>query len=294
MINNKAYAKINLGLRILRKRNDGYHDIETVFHRVLPYDEIRLEPSSKVTLESDSPHLPTDDENLCIKAAKLLQRHCGKENGVHISLRKNIPIGAGLGGGSSDAASTLLGIVKMWKVEISDNALQQIGLQLGSDVPYFLKQGTAYATGRGEILDYFELDLPYWIVLIYPNVHISTKWAYESIHDPRFMKHKPVIEQRKSNLSLKQILLEHIHDTQQFNSLLQNDFEPVVLHEHETVAYVKVSLYAAGAKFAQMSGSGSTIYGLFTNEQTAKNAFDQLSKRYQVFVTSPNFKPELD
>ncbi len=292
MINIKAYAKINLGLRILSQRDDGYHNIETVFHRVHPYDEIGLEPSSDITLTINSPDLPPNDQNLCVKAAKLLQQYIGSENGVHIFLNKNIPIGAGLGGGSSDAAATIIGLMNLWHIDISKNELLKIGLQLGSDVPYFLSSGTAYATSRGEILEYFEFTLPYWIVIIYPNFHVSTKWAYEAIHDTRYKKHESKVNNPSSNISLRQNLLDHIHDPIQLNAVLHNDFEPIVLHKYESIAFAKVSLYAAGAKFAQMSGSGSAIYGLFTSEQDAKDAAGQLGKRYHVFVTPPNFKPE--
>jgi len=292
MINLKAYAKINLGLRILSQRDDGYHDIETVFHRVHPYDEIGLEPASDITLTINSRVLPSDNQNLCVKAAKLLQLYIGSENGVHIFLNKNIPIGAGLGGGSSDAASTLTGLIKLWHIDISKKELLKIGLQLGSDVPYFLASGTAYATSRGEILEYFEFTLPYWIVIVYPNIHVSTKWAYEAIRDTRNKKHESKVNDPSSSISLRQNLLDNIHNPMQLNIVLHNDFEPIVLHKYETIAYAKVSLYAAGAKFAQMSGSGSAIYGLFTSEQDAGDAAGQLGKRYHVFVTPPNFKLE--
>lgn len=291
MINLKAYAKINLGLRILSQRDDGYHNIETVFHRVQPHDEIRLEQSSDLTLTVNTPGLPRDDNNLCVKAAKLLQQHVGTENGVHIFLNKNIPIGAGLGGGSADAAATIIGLMNLWHIDISKNELLKIGLQLGSDVPYFLSPGTAYATSRGEILEYFEFSMPYWIVIIYPNIHVSTKWAYEAIHDKRYIQHESEVNNPKSNISLRQILLDHVHDPIHLNAVLHNDFEPIILHKYEKIAFAKVSLYAAGAKFAQMSGSGSAIYGLFTSEQDANDAAGQLRKRYQVFMTSPNFKP---
>ena len=290
----RAYAKINLGLRILKKRDDGYHDIETVFHRVNPYDEIILRSSSKISFESDSPHLLTDDNNLCVKAAKLLQRWSGKENGVHILLKKNIPIGAGLGGGSSDATSTLIGLVKLWNINIKKEELSKLALQLGSDVPYFLDDLTAYATGRGEVLEYFKLEIPYWIVLVYPNIHIKTKWAYESLYDPRFAKHEQTIDKQISGITLKQILLQNIHDPSKLNHLVRNDFEPIVLHEHKIVSHVKESIYSAGAKFAQMSGSGSAVYGFFNSKKDTANAAAILKKNYQVFVTPPDFNVDMD
>ena len=174
----RAYAKINLGLRILRKRADGYHDIETIFYRIQPYDEIVLELSHGISLVCNNSELPTDEGNLCVRAAGMLQQHYDIIERVHISLKKSIPVGAGLGGGSSDAASVLTGLVELWKLPASENDLRSFAVQLGSDVPYFLEPGTAYGTGRGEKLDYFDFDFPYWIVLVYPNIHISTAWAY--------------------------------------------------------------------------------------------------------------------
>ncbi len=291
MTNTKSYAKINLGLRILRKREDGYHDIETVFYRINPYDEIRLEPSPDIIFESNNTSLPADESNLCIRAAKLLQQHSKNSLGVKISLDKNIPLGAGLGGGSSDAAATLLGLVKLWNIIITDDELHKIALQLGSDVPYFLKPGTAYATGRGEILEYIKLVIPYWIVLVYPNIHISTAWAYQAIHDSRFRKHEPNFQDPISNVTLKQLLLDNISDPKKLNPVLRNDFEPLVLHQHETIAFLKMSLYATGAKFAQMSGSGSSVYGFYIEEKDAMDALNKFNKSYQVFVTPPNFNP---
>lgn len=291
MINTKAYAKINLGLRVLSKREDGYHNIETVFHRVYPHDEISLKPSSSIFLICDNPLLSTDDSNLCVRAAKLLQEYTGIKDGVKIFLKKNIPLGAGLGGGSSDAASTLLGLVKLWNINITHDELQKIALQLGSDVPYFLKPGTAYATGRGEILEDFKLEIPFWIVLVYPNIHISTAWAYQAIHDPKLTKHHTNIRHQTSDVSLKQILLQNINDPQQFNHLLHNDFEPIVLHANKTIAHLKLSLYSVGAKFAQMSGSGSSVYGFFIEEKNAMDTLNKLNKSYMVFITPPNFNP---
>ncbi|MDI6766194.1 MAG: 4-(cytidine 5'-diphospho)-2-C-methyl-D-erythritol kinase [Bacteroidota bacterium] len=290
MVKINAYTKINLGLRVLRKREDGYHDIETVFHRVNPYDEISLEPSSSISFTCNNPILPTDERNLCVRAAKLLQEYTGIKDGVKIFLKKNIPIGAGLGGGSSDAASTLLGLVKLWNIDVTHDELHKIALQLGSDVPYFLKRGTAHATGRGEILEYFDLDIPYWIILVYPNIHISTAWAYQAIHDARLTKHTN-IQHQTSDIPLKQLLLENINAPQHFNHLLHNDFEPIVLHSNKTIAYLKLSLYSFGAKFAQMSGSGSAVYGFFSDEQEMKIAVEKLDKKYLTFVTPPNLEP---
>lgn len=291
MLKTKAFAKINLGLGILDQRNDGYHNIETIFHRVNIYDEITLEHDNSIKLYCNNPAIPLDINNLCYKAVKLLQEKYNVQEGVRINLTKNIPVGSGLGGGSSDAASTLLGLMKLWNLKINYEELFKMALTLGSDVPYFLKPGTAYAKGRGEVLDYFQLDIPYWIVVIYPNINISTQWAYQAINSTNHKRHKLNKEESTSFLNFKQVLLSNIQHPEKLSSSLYNDFEPIILHSYESIAYVKVVLYAAGAKFAQMSGSGSAIYGFFESEELVKSVIEKYGKQYQIYVTPPYFQP---
>jgi 4-diphosphocytidyl-2-C-methyl-D-erythritol kinase len=138
------------------------------------------------------------------------------------------------------------------------------------------------------MLEYFDLKLPYWIVVAYPDVHVSTAWAYQALHDPN-LKHKPVFSPETRTTSLKQIVLEHLNTPEQLNRLLHNDFEPVVLHKYESIAFTKVSMYAAGAVFAQMSGSGSAVYGFFTDEPTATAAMKKFGERCKVFLTPKEF-----
>ncbi len=281
MIALKAYAKINLGLRILSKRNDGYHDIETVFHRINLFDEVAITPSSQISMLCSNERLPVDDNNLCIKAARLLQKKYNVNEGAYINLKKNIPIGAGLGGGSSDAATTLLGLKQLWNVSIKDSQLTEIAAQLGSDVPYFLKSGTSSATGRGEVLDYFRLDVPYWILLVYPNITVSTAWAYQNIRPNLQPKH-----------SLKKILTDSISNPKILADNVSNDFEPLVLEKHKSIAEVKQEIHDSGAEFLQMSGSGSSVFGFFTIEEIARKAERKLSGQNRVFLTPPNFQPQ--
>ena len=276
----KAYAKINLGLRILGKRPDGYHDIETIFHRVDIFDEITLSPSSTISFASSSQELPTDERNLCVSAAYAFQKKFNVMNGIQIELKKNIPIGAGLGGGSSDAAAVLLGLNQSWNVKAPHEMLHSLALTLGSDVPYFLQQGSAHATGKGEILDYFTLNVPYWLVIIFPNVHISTEWAYKNAGER--------LEVR--GLSLKDVATENINDLQKLSTLVHNDFEELVFKSFPAIADVKQQLYKLGAGFAQLSGSGSSVYGLFQEESQAKAATQEFEKNYRAFLTPPNFQ----
>lgn len=291
MLTARAYAKINLGLRILRKREDGYHDIETVFHRVNICDEVTISLSSKISLSCNRSDLPVDEGNLCTRAARMLQAKVNVKDGVHIQLTKSIPVGAGLGGGSSDAAATLLSLNKLWSLNLDVTQLEPLAIQLGSDVPYFLREGNAYATGRGETLERIDLDLPYWIVLAYPNIHISTAWAYENTQIPARpdWSGQSGGSNPQSPINLKQILLRDLDNARRFMTLLPNDFEPLILRTHPAVAQVKKALYELGAEFAQMSGSGSSVYGLFSNEESANNAAEKVKKNNQVFITPPHF-----
>ncbi len=281
----RAYAKINLGLRVLHKRKDGYHEIETILHRVNPYDELFFEPSGTISMECTSPDLPTDERNLCIRAAMLLRATMGIEDGVHIHLRKNIPAGSGLGGGSSDAAACLRGLPGFWRQPLPSSTLMQVAASLGSDVPFFMNDGTALATGRGEKLEYFGFDLPHWILLVHPKVHVSTSWAYGALNLPST---PPVVPPRES---LKDILHDHAGDPASLRDLLANDFEPVVGAAHPDILRLKETLYAHGGTFAQMSGSGSAVYAFFPSEAAATDARNAMPPEYSAFITPPFFEP---
>ncbi len=279
-----AFAKINLGLHILQKRADGYHDIETVFHRVNIFDTITVErnKSDRVVIQCSHPGIPTDQSNLCYKAAEYFYSEIGYDHELHISIEKNIPVGAGLGGGSSDAASVLRACNMLYGYPLDDNMLTGIASRIGSDVPYFLQAGSACATGRGELLEYFHLELPYWVVLVYPGVHIDTKWAYQSCTPNREAK----------NVNLKSLIQDNMLQPQTWVNALRNDFEPVVFQNHSVVMRVKEALIKGGADFALMSGSGSSVFGLFQDEVYAYEIAHSLSKTYDVWTTPPFFSPE--
>jgi 4-diphosphocytidyl-2-C-methyl-D-erythritol kinase len=278
----QAYAKINLGLQILRKREDRYHDIETVLYPVNIFDTIEFRHEEReIIIESTDPTLPVDRSNLCWKAADALRRVTNVRRGVRILIEKKIPIGAGLGGGSSDAGCVLRELPSFYGVSINRDRLHEIALSLGSDVPYFLQSGAALAMGRGDVLEYFDFSLPYWIVIVYPNIHISTRWAYE--------QWKPTEDLKR--VDLRQLLIKHVDEPRVWVNKLRNDFEGIVFRTHEAVMRTKEGLYVAGADFAQMSGSGSAVYGLFKNEQTAREVADMIGENLPVFVTEPHFKP---
>ncbi len=282
LMNIKAYAKINIGLRILRKRADGFHDLETVFHRVDITDDILLEPCRSIELHCDSTAVPSDDSNLCLRAARLVMDMFHPLRGASITLTKRIPVGAGLGGGSSDAASTLIGLNKFWNLNLSDENLHTLALTLGSDVPYFMKPGSAVATGRGENLKYFALDVPYVILVVHPGIHVSTAWAYQQVHRSEDAPAGNVLNDVRSNIQRPELL----------RKLVVNDFEDPVFRHHPEIAQVKTNLLNAGAIFAQMSGSGSSVYGFFIDPQSAHQASVTLQKRYRVFTTPAHFQPQ--
>jgi len=280
----RAYAKINLGLRILSKRPDGYHNIETVFHPVDVFDEISLEVSTSMDFKSSHPDVPHDESNLCMRAARELQRRYSATSTAKIVLSKKIPVGAGLGGGSSDAAATLIGLCKLWNVNPDRTDLPGIAITLGADVPYFLHNGTASATGRGEQLEYFPLDMPYALLLVHPNIHVSTAWAYAHSSPAAHVNEE----------SLVTIWREHIAEPDRLQHKVRNDFESLVFREYPEIERLRNELYEAGAVFVQLSGSGSTVYGLFLSLSEAGEAADLFDSRYQTFVTPPHFSVPSD
>jgi 4-diphosphocytidyl-2-C-methyl-D-erythritol kinase len=174
-------AKINIGLNIIKKRKDGYHDLETIFYPLLLSDIISFEKSNSTKFDTNSSEINDLDSNLVIDTIQLLQKELNKDLSVNIYLQKNIPIGAGLGGGSSNAATTLKAINQLYNLNLNYELLFSFALQLGSDVPYFLSPVPSYAASRGELLTGIQLSLGYPILLVNPGIHISTKWAFNKI-----------------------------------------------------------------------------------------------------------------
>lgn len=247
-------CKINLGLHILRKRTDGFHDLETVFYPVVLQDalEIVQNPSPSSDIEFTASGLKIDasfDENICVRGYRLLKKDFPELPAVKMHLHKVIPSGAGLGGGSSDGAFTLLLLNKKFNLSLSEEQLIRCALQLGSDCPFFIKNKPCFATSRGEKLEEIELKLSnYKIVLINPGIHVHTGKAFSKI--------SPSDEKT----SIKEIIQKPIEE---WKEILKNDFEESVFEEHPEIKIIKEKLYKQGAMYASMSGSGSTVYGLF-------------------------------
>lgn len=248
-----ANAKINLGLRVTGKRPDGYHTIESVFYPVRQLADVaEAIPANKFSFRVEGiPVNGKSGENLCIKAYNLLHQDFGLSP-VNMLLLKNIPIGAGLGGGSSDAAHVLKMLDELFELKLSHAQLEEYAAHLGSDCPFFIENQPAFVTGRGEYLEPFPLNLGgYHITIIYPGIHISTKEAFSNINAA------------PSEMSVHEIAQLPVI---RWKNLLINDFEPWAFSQFPVLEKIKNMLYEAGALYASMSGSGSAIYGIAKEE----------------------------
>jgi 4-diphosphocytidyl-2-C-methyl-D-erythritol kinase len=247
-------AKINLGLNILRKREDGYHDIDTCMVEI-PFTDI-LEVSESESfkfLQTGITINGTGGTNLCEKAYQLMRKEF-EIGPVRIHLRKQIPVGAGLGGGSADATYTLLALNQLFQLQLSFQKLKELSSELGSDCPFFVEGMPQIAQGRGEILTTVEMDLSnLYLALLNPGIHVGTKEAYDGV------------SVGENIVSIEEIVQKPID---QWNVLLKNDFETSVFLQHPKIQKLKESLYQSGAIYAAMSGSGSSVYGVFTEEKT--------------------------
>ena len=278
----KAFAKINLGLFITGKRPDGYHALETVFAPINWYDELTFASADELGMTCNNLDLPSDDNNLCFKAAKALRDYAGIANGAAIGLTKNIPFGAGLGGGSSDAATTLKVLNMLWDIHIPPADLRSLAVKLGADVPYFLEtSGLAFASGIGEQLQDLDCSLPFHIMTVFPGEHISTVWAYRNFY-PRFERKVPDLRN----------MVQRLCENRDLTVLpaFENDFEPVVFDRYPSVRRVKEEMFELGALFASLSGSGSAVFGLFDREEEAERAKRSFGERYPVSLTQPSFR----
>ncbi len=275
-----SYAKINLGLLLLEKRNDGFHDIATVFQQIDLHDELtfRQKPTS-IDITSNESHLPIDETNLVHRAYSLICDRYRIKGGLHVHLDKQIPMGGGLGGGSSNAAATLLAVNKLWRMKLTQIELKELAIEIGSDVPFFLIGGTALGEGRGERLSPFDWPVNWTAVLVCPGIHVSTAWAYGQARialtkEEKFTKFRSIFNR---------------HNPHALRDDLINDLEAVVFGRHPILREIKDSMYLRGAFYASMSGSGSTIYGLFSEHREAEEAcsFFSNEKGMTAFLSRP-------
>jgi 4-diphosphocytidyl-2-C-methyl-D-erythritol kinase len=283
----RAPAKVNLGLRVLRRRPDGYHDLLSLMVPLSLCDELRLERGSPgLELRCPNSELPTNEENLVYRAAQFVLSACQRPEGVRVELTKNIPVGAGLGGGSSDAATTLIKVNTILGSPLKRKDLHSLGVQLGADVPFFLLGRWAIAEGIGDRLTPLENVPLLWTVLVHPHFQISTRWAYENLtlttraNGSKF-NYSGDSRARQMAASYQRLLDQQL-TLEDILPLLVNDFEPLVFGHYPQLRDLRKELLAAGAKAAPMTGSGPTLVGLFATERQARAAHVELCRRNDV------------
>lgn len=265
-----SHAKINLGLYILGKRQDGYHDICTIFQELEFHDTLYFRrQSGDLAITTDHPSLPVGEENLVYRAVKLLKGSTGCSDQVTIHIKKNIPLGSGLGGGSSNAAMTLVGLNRLFQLGLSVDTLASLGSELGSDVPFFLYGGIALATGRGENIQPLPDSLKGGILLINPGIQISSGWAYKNVN-------LKLTNSEDLNNVLPRLRNGVITGAYRFS--LKNMLEEPVIKKYPIMRSIKSQLLKYGAEWAMMSGSGSTVFGIFRNKELAEKTLRQMER----------------
>lgn len=274
----KAYAKINLTLDILGVREDGYHEVAMIMQSVALHDDVFMEKiPSGVELAVEGANLPTDENNLCYKAARLILDEFKITEGIKIRLIKKIPSEAGLGGGSSDAAAVLRGMNKLFALNLSNDDLEKLGARIGSDVPFCIAGRTQFATGRGEILQKLPSFPHYLLVLAKPNFSISTPWAYKTYDNMNKIIHpdnEAVIKAIKKG------------DKDNLFSFMGNVLEIAAKTQFPEIDEYKSVMKKSGAIFAQMTGSGSVVFAVAKDEKTAEKIAEAVSKKpCKVFIT---------
>ena len=265
----KAMAKINIGLDVVGRREDGYHEVRMIMQSIRLHDKLTISKTEKtgIRMETNLPYLPANENNLVYKAAKLLLDEFQIQQGVYIKLEKHIPVAAGMAGGSSDAAATLIGINRMFSLGLSKQELMKRGVSLGADIPYCIMRGTALAEGIGEKLTRLP-DFPdCHIVIAKPGISVSTKFVYGNLKLDEIEQH-PDIDGMLADIEHK--------DLKSVTGKMSNVLEQVTIPEYPVIEDIKTVMKEQGALNAMMSGSGPTVFGIFDDYQKAKNAYSVL------------------
>ncbi|MDD4856738.1 MAG: 4-(cytidine 5'-diphospho)-2-C-methyl-D-erythritol kinase [Candidatus Krumholzibacteria bacterium] len=266
-----ASAKINLHLDVIRRREDGYHEIETFYQPISLWDELTIERvPSGITVEGDDATIPWNEENLCYRAAKLILDKTGRREGVRIRVAKGIPSGAGLGGGSSDAAATLLGINKLFECGVSEGELRELAALIGSDVPFFVLGKPAIGRGRGEVLEETRGLPGGWVVVVKPDVTISTRWAYENLN---------LILTKGLGGAKLTTLVEALQGFPNTRLEAYNSFEAAVVDHFPSVYGILSVLRSGKALLSSLSGSGSACFAIFAKESEAREMGGRLGEK---------------
>lgn len=278
----KALAKINLGLDVVRRREDGYHEVRMVMQTIHLFDrlEISKNDSGRITMETNLSFLPTNENNLVYKAAKLLQDEFAIKDGVHVWLHKYIPVAAGMAGGSTDAAAVLYGMNRIFELGLTKEQLMERGVKIGADVPYCIMRGTALAEGIGEKLTKLPPMVKCPVLIAKPQISVSTKFVYENLKLNDNTIH-PDIDRLVADISEGDLI--------RIAADMGNVLETVTIPEYPVIAEIKENMMQNGAVNAMMSGSGPTVFGLFADESTAVKAYEAMKESNlakQVYLTS--------
>ncbi|MDO4302689.1 MAG: 4-(cytidine 5'-diphospho)-2-C-methyl-D-erythritol kinase [Bacillota bacterium] len=280
-VERKAYAKINLGLDVIRRREDGYHEVKMIMQTVDIWDRLTFTRKSEAGIELSvgGVDLPVGEDNLIYKAARLVLAQAGIDAGVAISLQKNIPIAAGMAGGSTDAAAVFHGLNELFSLSMSMEDMMKLGVKIGADVPYCIMGGTALSEGIGEILTPLPAPPECILVIAKPDINVSTKFVYENLHADRLTKHPDIDGMAEA---IRQGSLDGI------TKRMGNVLETVTVGEYPIIDKIKGLMRAEGAVNALMSGSGPTVFGIFTDRSLALMAAEQIRIKElakQIFVT---------
>ncbi len=269
----KSFCKVNLGLKIFNKKIDGYHNINSIFIEISLHDVIEIYQSSHLKIQFSNPEIP--DLNTVYTAVEVFSQYCNIDVKQNFLINKNIPIGAGLGGGSSNAAYTLLALDKIYNTKINNQVLEKLGRKIGSDVPFFIRGGIKEVSGTGhKIKDInFSSINGKAFLLVMPNFSISTKWAYDKI--------KKELYADKNNTKFSPL------DDRVDWTLFENVFEHIVCLAYPEILDIKNTLYDKGSLYSGLSGSGSTMFGIYNDIKAAENAA-KFFKQYHTFIASPN------
>lgn len=281
-LNLKALAKINLGLDVLGRRENGYHDVRMVMQSIYLYDDVTIEvtPAPGISLRTNLTFLPTDKGNIAYKAAVMLQEEFGLTEGVRITLDKHIPVAAGMAGGSSNAAAVLFGMNRLFELGLTQEELMERGAKLGADVPYCIMRGTVLAEGIGEKLTPLPAMPKCAVLIAKPSVSVSTRVVYEALDAGKIEKH-PDIDGLIDGLGKR--------DLKRIASCMGNVLEDVTIPMHPVIEQIRQEMLQAGALGAMMSGSGPTVFGLFDDKFKAIRAQEEIRKKAfarQVYITN--------
>ncbi len=271
-------AKVNIGLKVLKKKDNGYHEIITIFQEIDLSDTITLTKNSQnLNFNSNVDWLKNDENNLCVVAYNLMEKNYSI-GGVNIDLNKKIPPGSGLGGGSSNAANIIKGVRDLFSIKIPNDELEHLAVKIGADVPFFINGSIQLGEGIGEKLTPLKQKIGGKYLIIIPDIIIDTSWAYSQF--------KNGLDTSASSINFASLIN---NKTTSFNKLklIENDFESIVIPTYPEIGEIKKQLCAFGAQYASLSGSGSTVFGIFNDEASLEKAFSYFTPKYNTFISSP-------